>query len=79
MRDAIALEEAGIPTISIAHKNFEKAARIQAKLLGYPDLPILVVSDPKEGNLVEEEETTLDKHYQLIVNSLSRPPQIPVQ
>lgn len=43
MRDAAAVEDAGIPAIAIIHDVFARAAQLQAEVLGRPDLTRIVV------------------------------------
>lgn len=46
MRDAIELEWAGIPSVSIIHKAVEGSARSMAKLSGVPDYDFILVDYP---------------------------------
>jgi hypothetical protein len=41
--DAARLEELGIPTLTFVTQPFESAARTHARLLGMPELPLVVV------------------------------------
>jgi len=43
VRDAAALEDAGIPAIALIHDVFEQAAQLQAEVLGRPDLTRIIV------------------------------------
>ena len=43
MLDAARLEELGIPTLTFVTQPFESAARTHARLLGMPELPLVVV------------------------------------
>ena len=54
MLDAIALERLGKPTVTIAHDTFETAARLHAKALGMPALPLLVEPAAVGGNLATD-------------------------
>lgn len=42
MRDAVALEESGVPTVTLVHDVFERAAKLQAEALGRPELHMVV-------------------------------------
>lgn len=42
MRDAVALEESGVPTVTLVHDVFELAAKLQAEALGRPELHMAV-------------------------------------
>ena len=41
------LESRGIPTVLFAEENFEKPARAQARALGMPSLPVVVIAQPR--------------------------------
>jgi hypothetical protein len=49
MLDAAQFERRGLPTVTIAHDNFEAAARAHARGLGLPDLPLAVFPRPQPG------------------------------
>ncbi|MBI4307626.1 MAG: hypothetical protein HY684_02345 [Chloroflexi bacterium] len=49
------MEKKGIPAVLIAHDRFEAAARAQARALGLPDLPVIVVPQPQSWTTKEEE------------------------
>lgn len=77
MRDAIQLEQAGKPTVTIAYDVFESAARAQASALGYPDLPLLVVPAPTGGNQTANPREEARQVWDLVVSGLtvaSKPP-----
>lgn len=44
MRDTVNLAQQGIPVIGLIHEPFEKLARLQAKQLGMPDVPLYIYS-----------------------------------
>ncbi len=46
MRDAIELEQVGIPALTICHIVLEPSARAVAKIAGFPDYPVLTVGHP---------------------------------
>lgn len=80
MRDAVELERRGVPTITLAHERFEKAAKAQAYALGLPSLPFLIEPTPKQGILpsVEEAWKTAEKNIDLVISTLTQPKPIPV-
>ena len=61
MRDGIALLSAGHPTLVYVHDVFERAARVQAKALGMPDLRIYVYPQNRSG---EPDEVEVEKAAQ---------------
>lgn len=46
MRDAIELEWAGIPSVSLIHEAVRGSAEAMAKLSGVPDYPFVIVGYP---------------------------------
>jgi hypothetical protein len=44
--DAVALEARGVPAVTICTSGFEEAAKAQARALGMPEHPILVIGHP---------------------------------
>ena len=55
MRDAMAMEKAGVPTVLVVHTVFERAARSQLQTLGEPDLAVITYIQPKPGETEAEE------------------------
>jgi hypothetical protein len=53
--DAAALEKRGIHTVTIVWDNFEKAARMQARLQSVPDLTLVVVPHRKGGETADDQ------------------------
>jgi hypothetical protein len=49
--DAVEVERRGKPTVTIVHDAFERAARLHARALGMPDLPLLVEPAPRGGTI----------------------------
>jgi len=47
VRDGVELQKRKVPQVTICHDVFERAARQQAASLGYGNLPIVVVPQPK--------------------------------
>lgn len=47
MFDSVALEKRGIHTVTIVWDNFEKAARVAARVQGVPELQIAVIPHRK--------------------------------
>lgn len=61
MRDALDLEEAGIPAVCIVHSALEPAVRAMARLVGADDYPVIVIDYPHNPTAVwtKEESATL--------------------
>ena len=55
MRDGVAIFKAGYPVAVVVQKNFESAARAQAKIQGVPNLKMLVIPHVN-ANLPNEEK-----------------------
>lgn len=55
MLDAASLEKRGIHTVTVVWDNFEKAARMQAKLQAVPDLALVVIPHRKGGETAEDQ------------------------
>ena len=55
MLDAASLEKRGIHTVTVVWDNFEKAARMQAKLQSVPDLALVVIPHRKGGETAEDQ------------------------
>lgn len=51
MVDAVEIERRGKPTVTIVHDVFERAARLHARALGMPELPLLVEPTPRGGTI----------------------------
>ena len=49
MHDTARLEALGVPTVVICEDAFEAAARINARMMGMPDLPLVVIPRLKVG------------------------------
>jgi hypothetical protein len=47
MHDSSQLERRGRPTVTVAHDNFARAARTQARGLRLPDLPLAIFPRPQ--------------------------------
>jgi len=70
--DSVALEQRGIPTVTVVTKIFERAARAQAVLAGMPDLAIVVIPDKVNWQTDEELGAIADELLpQLVENLLS--------
>lgn len=54
MRDAAAVEDRGIPSITLIHDVFEQAAQLQADVLGRPKLTRIVFPQGKPEMSDEE-------------------------
>ena len=60
MRDAVELEKRGIPSVIITEGIFQAAAQSLARTLGLPDLPLVVVPQPK-GGMTHQDKVDLVK------------------
>lgn len=63
MADAIELEKLGVPTVVISEDAFEAPARLRARMLKLPDLPIVVVPRAKNAgeDLVKATDAVFDR------------------
>jgi hypothetical protein len=63
--DTVALEQKGIPTVTLAHDLFESAAYAQARLARLPDLTLVVTPRPRPGSscdqMLEEDPTLVER------------------
>jgi hypothetical protein len=53
--DAASLEKRGIHTVTVVWDNFEKAARMQARLQAVPDLALVVIPHRKGGETADDQ------------------------
>ena len=66
------MERRGVPTVTLAHDVFERAAHAQAKVMGLSDLPIAVVSQLVYNRGTEDEvKKAADALYPLVVKGLT--------
>ena len=76
MFDAVEIERRGIPTITICHDKFEKAAKLHAKIMGLPEVPLLIEPIPKGGSITfdtkELAKAHIDEVLRALVTDLSR-------
>lgn len=77
MLDSFELETRGVPTVTIATQWFVEAARIQASLVGMPDLRIVgmdYVGNQGQGHWMSRDERIrmIDAHWDDIVAALTR-------
>ena len=72
MLDAHDLETLGLPTITICHAPFERAARRHATTLGRPDLPLLIEPAPKGSNLTVDAADVAARLFDRVIASLTR-------
>ncbi len=73
MRDAVAVYRKGIPTVLVAHDRFESAAKAQAKSLGVPDLPMLIIPQPMPYGTKAEEEQKATNSIETITRLTTKP------
>lgn len=71
MIDAYDLETQGIPTITICHDTFERAARLHATSLGLPELPLLIEPAPRGGNLTTDPAALAERTIERVVAALT--------
>jgi hypothetical protein len=70
--DAFDLETMGLPTITICHAPFERAARRHATTLGLPDLPLLIELAPKGSNFTVNAADLAAKLFERVLASLTK-------
>ena len=63
----------GVPTITICHAPFERAARRHAITLGLPDLPLLIEPSPKGSNLTVDAAGIAARTFDRVLASLISP------
>lgn len=59
MRDAVELEKRGIPTLSVIQDRFEREARAVARMLGMPDLPMIIEPSADAGYMGSRDASVL--------------------
>ncbi|MDP2954063.1 MAG: hypothetical protein Q8O76_12195 [Chloroflexota bacterium] len=64
------LEQKGIPAVLVSHDIFEKAAHVQAQVMGLPAMKVVVVSYPKPGEDKEGTRRRAESILEEIANSL---------
>ena len=65
------LQKRGIPTVSVVTEKFVNLAKVTAKTLGYPDLPMLIVPHPFETLTRERIEQIADEKFDECIALLS--------
>ncbi len=71
MVDAVEIERQGKPTITIVHDAFERAARLHARALGLPDLPLLVEPTPRGGTISFDVDDVAEKPIAAVLQALT--------
>jgi hypothetical protein len=71
--DAVALERLGIPTLTIVQDRFLPAARLHARIQGYPELPLLVEPVFGPGGSRSTVQEFVDGVADDVVRQLTRP------
>lgn len=66
------LERQGIPTITICWERFEPAARAQAKAMGMPSLPLVIVLEPRPWITDEQKQQAVDRAVETVIRALTR-------
>jgi hypothetical protein len=69
--DAARLEALGIPSLTFVTEPFEQAARTHARLLGLPDLPLVIVPSDYLDRSDEAVEAKLASRIDEIVSALT--------
>jgi hypothetical protein len=69
--DAARLEALGIPSLTFVTEPFEQAARTHARLLGLPDLPMIVVPSDYLDRSDQAVKTKLASRLDEIVTALT--------
>jgi len=59
VRDAVALEKRGIPTLSVVQDRFEREARAIARMMGMEDLPLLIEPSADAGYMGSRDASKL--------------------
>ena len=72
MRDTVALEEAGVPSVLIVDDVYESIGRATAKLLGYPDLRVIVIPQPKPGKVQVEQKELVGRVLREVESNLGQ-------
>lgn len=73
MRDAVEVLKNGIPTVLVCQEIFESAARNLSRALGFPDLPLIVVEQPKGWQTHEDEHRKAQESIRGVVDALTAP------
>ncbi len=71
MVDAVEIERQGKPTVTIVHDAFERAARLHARALGLPDLPLLVEPTPRGGTISFDVEDFAQEAIAAVLQALT--------
>jgi len=67
----VQLEREGIPTVTLSTNVFELAAKTRAKMLGIPNLPLIVVRCANSGDSSEYLESRVGDIFQIAVEVLT--------
>ncbi len=71
MRDTVELERRGIPTAAVATEPFLDEALEQARVLGMPDLRMVLIPHPVQLLTLEELHAHADRAFDQIVARLT--------
>ena len=74
MLDALAMEAAGLPTITIIGDRFEAAARLHAEAGGLPDLPLLIEPTSQDTTITNDGLGVALAHYDEVVRAVTIQP-----
>lgn len=70
MFDAIEIEKRGVPTVTIAHDTFAAAATLHAKVLGLPEIPVVIEPLPNSGVVSDDVEGVADDTFGQVLAAL---------
>jgi hypothetical protein len=71
--DAASLEKRGVHTVTVVWDNFEKAARMQARLQGVPDLMLAVIPHRKGGESADDQRRKAEAALGELLTKLVEP------
>jgi len=71
--DAASLEKRGIHTVTVVWDNFEKAARMQARLQAVPDLALVVIPHRKGGETADDQRRKAEAALGEVLSKLVEP------
>ena len=71
MFDAIEMEKRGVPTVTIAHDTFLKAAHLHARVLGLEGIPLVVEPSPDSGVVGDDIGAVADATFDEVVAALT--------
>lgn len=73
MRDTVEVLKHGIPAVLVCQEVFENAARNLSRALGFPNLPLVIVEQPKGWQTHEDERRKARESIREVVAALTTP------